>query len=152
MKTRYQKVADSLREHFAINGHPMTGKPGRPQTPEENAKRSATLKATLALKPKKTEQQQKARNKANVYAYRARKMNAIPHDADLALIKRIYENCLDGFHVDHRIALANGGLHHQDNLQYLPISENCRKGKGNSYNESLAIQWSDWLARQGSNP
>lgn len=26
-------------------------------------------------------------------------------------------------------------------LQYLPSAENCRKGKRDSYNESLAIQW-----------
>lgn len=73
-------------------------------------------------------------------------MNAIPPDADLKLIKRIYECCPDGYHVDHRIALASGGFHHQDNLQYLPAAENCRKGRRGVYNESLAIQWKDILA------
>lgn len=32
------------------------------------------------------------------------------------------------FHVDHIIALVNGGLHHPDNLQVLEASANCSKG------------------------
>lgn len=31
-------------------------------------------------------------------------------------------------HVDHIVALANGGLHHEDNLQILPAGINMRKG------------------------
>jgi 5-methylcytosine-specific restriction endonuclease McrA len=76
-----------------------------------------------------------------VYAYRARKYNAIPEDADLKLIREIYCNCPDEYHVDHIIALASGGKHHQDNLQYLPINENCRKGKTQNYDKSLALDW-----------
>lgn len=81
--------------------------------------------------------------KANVYAYRARKRNAIPPDSDLELIKRIYECCPDGYHVDHIVAIANGGMHHQDNLQYLPPSENSRKGAGRMYDEALVLRWQD---------
>jgi len=32
------------------------------------------------------------------------------------------------YHVDHKLALANGGKHHPDNLQVLPAVENMRKG------------------------
>ena len=87
----------------------------------------------------------KARNKANVYAYRARKRNAIPLDANLKLIRKIYENCPEGYHVDHIQALASGGLHHQDNLQYLEISENCRKGKTSNFDESRSLDWRDLI-------
>ena len=31
------------------------------------------------------------------------------------------------YHVDHIVALANGGLHHPDNLQILPADINIRK-------------------------
>jgi len=145
--TRYEKVSLSLKQRFAEVGHPCSGKPGHSQSKEQTDKTSAALKAFWDVKGRKTDEQKKARRKANVYAYRARKRNAIPEDADLALIRKIYEHCPDGYHVDHIVALANNGLHHQDNLQYLPISENCRKGKGDKYDFSLAIQWSTYIPR-----
>ena len=90
---------------------------------------------------RRTDEQKRARNKANVYAYRARKYNAITETSDLKLIRDIYERCPEGYQVDHITALAAGGKHHQDNLQYLPLGENQRKGKDNVYDESLAIKW-----------
>lgn len=145
--TRYEKVSLSLKQHYAEFGHPCTGKPGYTPSKEQTGKTSAALKAFWDIKGRKTDEQKKARVKANVYAYRARKKNAIPPDADLALIRTIYECCPDGYHVDHIVALANNGLHHQDNLQYLPISENCRKGKGDKYDASLAIPWINLIPR-----
>ena len=50
-----------------------------------------------------------------------------PLDADRKLIQKIYENCPEGYEVDHIIPISKGGLHHQDNLQYLPWKENRRK-------------------------
>ena len=107
---------------------------------QKELKRKRAIEAA-DKKGRVSDKHKKARNKANVYAYRARIKNAIPEDADLVLIKRIYENCPDGYHVDHIVALASGGMHHQDNLQYLPASENCRKGKSNEYDHSLSIDW-----------
>lgn len=91
-----------------------------------------------------TDDQKKARVKASVYAYRARKKNAIPIDADLELIKRIYEYSPSGYQVDHIVSLATGGLHHQDNLQYLPSVENAKKGKNNKYDISKILKWQDF--------
>lgn len=63
--------------------------------------------------------------------YRANKIQATPKWADLDKIKRIYNNCPTGFHVDHIMPL-NGvgfcGLHVEYNLQYLTAKENCSKG------------------------
>lgn len=92
---------------------------------------------------KLTDAEHKAKNKANVYAYRAREYKAVLPSTDRQLIRRIYEACPAGYQVDHIIALAAGGSHHQDNLQYLPISENCRKGKSNAYDQASAIKWQD---------
>lgn len=70
---------------------------------------------------------------ARTAMYRAQKIQATPpwltqHQVDE--IRRIYENCPKGFHVDHIIPL-NGetvsGLHVPWNLQYLPALDNLRK-------------------------
>lgn len=63
--------------------------------------------------------------------YRASKLQRTPPWADLNKIKDIYDNCPEGYHVDHIIPL-NGkfisGLHIETNLQYLPAIDNIRKG------------------------
>lgn len=143
--TKNEKISKTLKERFASQPHHLKGVSLRPRTEEE--KEHLRLKSIEAAdrKGRVTDKHKRARNKANVYAYRARLRNAIPEDADLKLIRTIYENCPDGYHVDHIVALAAGGLHHQDNLQYLEISENCRKGKSNQYDESLAISWKQYI-------
>ena len=63
--------------------------------------------------------------------YRASKLQRIVSWANLEEIKRIYENCPKGYHVDHIIPLKGkniSGLHIENNLQYLLATENCRKG------------------------
>ena len=140
--TKNEKISISLKLHFAkTGGSPLAGKPGHKHTNETKQKIAQGNKNRADKRGRVSEAHFKARNKANVYAYRARQQNAIPADANLKLIRTIYENCPSGYHVDHIIALASGGMHHQDNLQYLPISENCRKGKGDIYDKSLIIPW-----------
>lgn len=112
---------------------------------EHIEKIAAKNKEAWDKKGRKTTEQKKLGVKAAVYAYRARKRNAIPPTADLGLIKRIYENSPIGYDVDHIVALAAGGLHHQDNLQYLPLSENRRKGIKNVYDTSKIIRWQDLI-------
>jgi uncharacterized Fe-S cluster protein YjdI len=143
--TKNEKISQSLKEHFKNNGHHKKGKKGWSQSKDQKKNLSEKIKAHYDRVGRVSEAHKKARNKANVYAWRARKRNAIPDDADLELIKIIYENCPEGYHVDHIIALASGGLHHQDNLQYLEISENCRKGKGSCYDKSKALEWQKFL-------
>ena len=61
------------------------------------------------------------------WKYEMKKKKQTPSDADLQLIKEIYLNCPDGYEVDHIKPISKGGLHHQDNLQYLTIKENRKK-------------------------
>ena len=68
----------------------------------------------------------KNRNRAS--RYRAALRNQIPDDADMDKIKLFYLNCPVGYEVDHIIPISKGGPHHQDNLQYLTMTENRRKG------------------------
>ena len=59
--------------------------------------------------------------------YHAKRKLQTPLDADRKLMQTIYENCPKGYEVDHIIPISKGGLHHQDNLQYLPWRDNRRK-------------------------
>ena len=79
---------------------------------------------------KKDAKSHAATNAARQARYRAKHgyNRAYAHGADKESIKKMYENCPEGYEVDHIIPLSKDGLHHQDNLQYLTILENRRKG------------------------
>ena len=59
---------------------------------------------------------------------RASILKQTPPDADMSKIREIYLNCPKGYEVDHIIPISKGGLHHQDNLQYLTEHDNRSKG------------------------
>lgn len=59
--------------------------------------------------------------------YHAKQKAQTPDDADIKLIQEIYKHCPAGYEVDHIIPISKGGLHHQDNLQYLPWRVNRHK-------------------------
>lgn len=135
-----EKVANTLKGKPS----PFKGKPGRKLTEEQKKKISLALRngtTRNGSRKRVSEEHKRALNVAKVIAYRARKRNAITPDTDLELIKKIYEHCPEGYHVDHIHSLSRGGPHHQDNLQYLPVSENCRKCADREYDKSLAIDW-----------
>lgn len=62
---------------------------------------------------------------------RAQRLLRVPAWSEKEEIKRFYENCPDGYEVDHIIPLLGelvSGLHVMCNLQYLPKHENRSKG------------------------
>lgn len=66
---------------------------------------------------------------------RALLLKRLPLWANLSSISDFYSNCPKGYHVDHIIPLQGdnvSGLHVENNLQYLPATENL--SKGNRYN------------------
>lgn len=70
-------------------------------------------------------------NKSNAIRqsrYRAKKYKVLAPDANLEKINEIYRNCPIGYEVDHKVPLSRGGKHHEDNLQYLTVTENRSKG------------------------
>ena len=73
---------------------------------------------------KKVEREQSRQRSAK---YRAALRNQTPSNANMEKIKEIYANCPEGYEVDHIIPINKGGLHHEDNLQYLTIKENRSK-------------------------
>lgn len=87
-----------------------------------------STKCSGIMQIKHTKEDRKRLNREHFMRYYMRKKKQTPTDADFTKIKEIYLNCPKGYEVDHIIPVSLGGLHHQDNLQYLTISENRRKG------------------------
>lgn len=88
------------------------------------------LCAGLSSSTRTPEERREARrlnNLLGVRRYQARLISQTPHDADQLAIREFYANCQAGHEVDHIIPISRGGLHHQDNLQYLPMLDNRRK-------------------------
>ncbi|MBY0419179.1 MAG: hypothetical protein K2W88_14115 [Pararheinheimera sp.] len=77
---------------------------------------------------KKSEKELLSNNAERQSTYRAKGYRILAPDADRNLIKEIYKNCPEGYEVDHITPVSKGGLHHQDNLQYLTIGGNRSKG------------------------
>lgn len=78
-------------------------------------------------------EEQRKLNRMTFMKYYMKKRSQTPVDADHDLIRQIYENCPADMEVDHIIPVSLGGLHHQDNLQYLTPEENKRKGNRVAY-------------------
>ena len=100
-----------------------------------------SIECTAKHKTFRTAEERARLNRLNFMNYHTKKKNQTPCDADPEKIKEIYLNCPPGYEVDHIIPISKGGLHHQDNLQYLTVFEN--RSKGNKL---------DWRTRRDSNP
>ena len=71
------------------------------------------------------------KNKAKRANQRAARLKRTPTWVDLEAIKKFYENCPKGYEVDHIIPLQGeivSGFHILENLQYLTIEQNRKKG------------------------
>lgn len=80
----------------------------------------------------------KGRHNFNNRSRKYKQLRCTPKWADAEKIKKIYEDCPSGYHVDHIIPIVNSvvcGLHVPDNLQYLPASINC--SKSNRFDQEL---------------
>ncbi len=79
------------------------------------------------------------RKNADTAKRRADTILRTPIWASLDEIRKIYENCPEGYHVDHIIPLRGkhvSGLHVETNLQYLPAIENMKKSNHYSLGEN----------------
>jgi hypothetical protein len=142
-----KKKSLATKKWLNLNGHPKKGKPGKLHTEENKLKiKNGVLKYFQDIGHiNRTPEQMALKNRITASKYRAKQRSATPPDANRDIIKSIYENCPKGYEVDHIIALAEGGLHHQDNLQYLPALENRKKNKTQNYNKNLIIRWQDTI-------
>ena len=76
----------------------------------------------------------KAKNPAKLRSYNS-KRRALKAGAEVEVseeekkaIDELFDNCPEGYHVDHKIPLSRGGPHTLDNLQYMTKQANLRKG------------------------
>lgn len=139
------KIRDSITKTYAEQGSKVKGRAGwKHSEADKERKRQSTLEMwDRKGRIERTPEDLRAINKMRVGQYRARKYQATPETANTKLIKEIYKSCPRGYEVDHIVALAEGGLHHEDNLQYLPAMENRRKNRTQNYDNSLVIKWQD---------
>jgi hypothetical protein len=70
--------------------------------------------------------------------------------ADMELLRLIYLYCPKGFHVDHIIPLSKGGVHHPNNLQYLPALINAQKHNNVAFDcSSFIVRWQSLIEEKG---
>lgn len=101
---------------------------------EKKRNQTEEYKAASALRWKRYYERHPKRVLAKTRKYQADKLKRTPKWADLDAIKQFYENCPEGYHVDHIYPLRGktvSGLHVLSNLQYLPARQN--QSKGNKY-------------------
>lgn len=82
---------------------------------------------------KKSYEKNYAKIKARRQLYKGERSLRVPpwYETEKIEIELFYENCPDGYHVDHIIPLKGklvSGLHVLSNLQYLPAKDNMSKG------------------------
>lgn len=113
------------RRHGSAKGDcAMCGKP------KASAARKYCSQECSSTARKKDQTYINASNAARQARYRAKHgyVRAYAPNANKEVIKQIYANVPEGHEVDHIIPLSKGGLHHEDNLQYLTVKENRQKG------------------------
>lgn len=69
------------------------------------------------------------KNRRTAAKYYSKKVSNTPEVSKLEkqLINEFYDNCPDGYEVDHIYPVSKGGWHVLSNLQYLPMRENRQK-------------------------
>jgi hypothetical protein len=100
---------------------------GKPTLNKYCSKRCSWDSNRVYLDPTDAKQYKRLKKREVSYRYYQRIKDQTPPDADIPAIRKFYENCPDGYEVDHIIPISKGGLHTLENLQYLTIIENRRK-------------------------
>ena len=140
-----EKIAEKNKQYREANKEKISKREKQyyEANKEKISKRKKKYNQDNREKRLKRQKQYREANKDKIAEYRNRNMTSFKHYkakrrsakkdqtpdyANLDLIKLIYENCPDGYEVDHMVPISCGGLHYESNLCYLPKSINCSKG------------------------
>jgi NAD dependent epimerase/dehydratase family enzyme len=122
----YLKKVGKLKKQSPLNSDPAITKAKKALAVSEWQKRNPEKVVASRIRQKLS-----GNDKAKAARRRARKKRACPAWVCHVELKNIYKKCPNGYHVDHIVPLAGknvSGLHVPWNLQYLPATENIRKG------------------------
>ncbi len=127
-KDNRTKILQQSREYYAANLEKARSK---------RALWRAMNRAYAKMYSKKYRQENPGKELAKTRRYQLAKINRTPKwltKTQIDEMTRIYENCPDGYEVDHIVPLQGknvSGLHVPSNLQYLTIADN--RSKSNKY-------------------
>lgn len=126
---RNKNISAGMKRYISSGGEIFGGKKNRPNPKKisESLKKYYKVNRHKSFK-NRSKDELVALNREAVHRSRAKKNGLLPISANIEKIKEIYMNCPVGYEVDHIIPFARGGFHHEDNLQYLTVEENRRKG------------------------
>lgn len=136
-KANPEKVLAAQRKHYEDNREKILAwdRNYREANPEVRAatcrKYYKSNKEKIDARNKKWAEANPGKVNAKTAKYHADKLQRTPAWADMDAIRLFYEHCPNGHEVDHIIPLRGkniSGLHVAGNLQWLPVSENRRKG------------------------
>ena len=131
-KAYYERNRERLLSQSKSNGKKYYEKNKKEITAREKSYREAN-KEKIADRKKNYFKKNKESFSSRLATRRARKLNQTP---DLNIAEKVEIQCMylynqimpGDWHVDHIVALANGGLHHPANLQILSKFDNLSKG------------------------
>jgi hypothetical protein len=98
------------------------------QLPTKNSGKKYCSRKCYGSSKRLPEEERKLKQRHSFMKYYMKKKRQTPLNANIDKIKEIYLNCPAGYEVNHIIPISKGGPHHQDNLQYLTVTENRKKG------------------------
>ena len=94
--------------------------------------------------PEEKKQAVRNNNRKSSTRYRIKWSDSFKITGNQEIMDRIYDNCPEGYEVDHIIPLTRGGEHNENNLQYLLREDNRKKNNKLESECTFILRKIDW--------